>query len=223
MRNIAIIKKYWDSYYKANNLTKKESSFAKFCLEFCKNRKINHIIDVGSGNFRDSIFFLKNNFIVTSLDINSEAYNNSKKKLQKFKKKFNFICDEVQNLKKYKLNIKPDMIYARFFIHTIPEKIELQFLKWAYRSLKKDRFFCIETRINLDNEIVKYSKKSLSNNSYEFEKGHFRRLIDTDNFIARIIKLNFKIRYLNISRNFSKIKLNDRIDNPILLRLIVCK
>jgi len=59
MKNIYIIKKYWDNFHKSDTLTKKESNFAKFFLEYLKKKKINHIIDVETGNFRDSFFFSK--------------------------------------------------------------------------------------------------------------------------------------------------------------------
>jgi len=223
VKKVSSIKKYWDNYYKNNYVELKESDFAKFCIKKLKKKKIKHIIDVGSGNFRDSIFFLRNNYNVTALDINNEAYKKNLRKLKKFNKKFRFISDKVQNINKYKFNRKVDAIYARFFIHTISDNAEYQFLKWCHTSLKSNCFLLIETRIILDKEIVKYSTKACSNYTYEFEKGHFRRLIDPDKFAKRIINLGFKIRYLNISRNFSKIKLNNKVDNPILLRMILSK
>lgn len=223
MKKFSFIKKYWDNYYKTNSLGLKESAFAKFCIKELEKKKINHIIDVGSGNFRDSIFFLRNNFNVTALDINNEAYKKNQKKLNQFNKKFRFISDKVQNINKYRFKRKIDAIYARFFIHTISDNVEYQFLKWCHATLKNNCYLFIETRIILDKEITKYATKASSRNTYEFEKGHFRRLINPDRFTKRIINLGFKIKYLNISRNFSKIKLKNKIDNPILLRTILYK
>ena len=132
MKKVSSIKKYWDNYYKNNYVELKESDFAKFCIKELKKKKIKHIIDVGSGNFRDSIFFLRNNYNVTALDINNEAYKKNLRKLKKFNKKFRFISDKVQNINKYKFNRKVDAIYARFFIHTISDNDEYQFLKWCH-------------------------------------------------------------------------------------------
>ena len=222
MINIDLAKKYWDNFYKLNTLTNNESNFANFCHEFTKNKNIFNAIDVGSGNFRDSLYFLKKKMKVTSIDINEEAYIINKKKLNAYKK-FKFICSDISNLKKYKFKKNFDFIYARFFIHTLSIRKEKEFTKWTFLNLSKKGYFCIETRVNLDKEIVKKSNKQISKDYYEFEKGHYRRFIHSDEFISRLLKIGFKIRFANISRDFSKIKIKNKYENPILMRLILTK
>ena len=53
------MKNYWNKYYKLNSLTYKPSDFAKFCHQYLQNNNINFVADIGSGNFRDTFFFLK--------------------------------------------------------------------------------------------------------------------------------------------------------------------
>ena len=64
---------YWDNFYIKKNKIK-ESSFARFVLSKVKKGKIKKsLIDIGCGNGRDSIFFSKNNFCVTGIDISKKA------------------------------------------------------------------------------------------------------------------------------------------------------
>ena len=64
---------YWDNFYIKKNKIK-ESSFARFILGKVGKKGIKKsLIDIGCGNGRDSIFFSKNNFRVTGIDISQKA------------------------------------------------------------------------------------------------------------------------------------------------------
>ena len=51
--------RYWDIYYKNNNVPLEPTSFAKYCLPLIKKKS--NFLELGCGNGRDSIFFARNN------------------------------------------------------------------------------------------------------------------------------------------------------------------
>ena len=72
-------KDYWNKFYKKKKAPQKSSSFAVFCTKFLKDK--NEIIyDLGCGNGRDTVFFLKKNFRCIGFDQSKTIINNNKKK-----------------------------------------------------------------------------------------------------------------------------------------------
>ena len=76
-------KNYWDEYYKLHGGDKEisdPSSFAKFVLKnFFSERKFN-IVELGSGNGRDAIFFACNDHSVIAIDQSTRVINIQKQK-----------------------------------------------------------------------------------------------------------------------------------------------
>ena len=127
---------YWDNFYIKKNKVK-ESSFARFVLsKVGKRRTKKSLIDIGCGNGRDSIFFSKNNFHVTGIDISQKAI---KKNLLFKNKNLSFIKFDIE---KNKTSKKFDIIYCRFFLHTIDENGETKLLH-LINKIKKKKFFSL--------------------------------------------------------------------------------
>ena len=104
--------KYWDKFYK-NFKIEKESKFAIFVYKRLKKLKNKiSIIDIGCGNGRDTIFFIKKKYNIIGVDQSSVIGKNKKFFKKNFRKKN--ICK-----KNLKLDKKFDVVYARFFIHAI--------------------------------------------------------------------------------------------------------
>ena len=201
---------YWDNFYIKKNKIK-ESSFARFVLSKVKKGKIKKsLIDIGCGNGRDSIFFSKNNFCVTGIDISKKAI---KKNLFFKNKNLTFIKFDVE---KNKTSKKFDIIYCRFFLHTINEHGETKLLQLIKRIKKKNSMVCFEFR-NFKDQIFKKYKKRKHNQVVEFEKGHYRRMINPIMFLEKCVKIiNCKMIYFKSSKNLSVVK----YDNPNLSRVI---
>ena len=66
-----INKKYWDGFYKSNNLTIEESSFSKLTYNFIKENNLldNKVLDIACGNGRDTFYFSKMNINSTGIDL----------------------------------------------------------------------------------------------------------------------------------------------------------
>jgi tellurite methyltransferase len=203
--------KYWNSFYKKNT-NYNESSFARFIFKKFKIIKRKKIIDIGCGNGRDSFFFWKKNLDVTGLDISKLAIKNNSSFSNKNLK---FLKHDIN--KKIFLKDKYDYIYSRFFLHAISQIDEKNLLNFINLIKKKNTYCFFEFRNHNDLIFKKKYNQVKHNNLIEFEKGHFRRVIDPNKFIETINKFfKIKIIYYKSSVNLSKVK----NDNPNLSRII---
>ena len=201
---------YWDNFYIKKSKFK-ESSFARFVLSKIKRGRIKKsLIDIACGDGRDSVFFSKNNFHVTGIDISQKAI---KKNLLFKNKNLNFKKFDIE---KNKTSKKFDIIYCRFFLHEIDEHGETKLLNLIKRIKKKNSIICFEFR-NYKDQIFKKYKKRKHNQVVEFEKGHYRRMINPIMFLEKCLKIiKCKMIYHKSSKNLSVVK----YDNPNLSRMI---
>ena len=203
-----ILIKYWNKFYKKNSITK-ESTFAKFTHKRIINKKAK-ILDIGCGNGRDSYFFNKKGFNVTGIDISQKAIEkNSKNKIKNLLfKKFDIGKDKIKD--------KFDIIYCRFFVHTVDNLLENKLITLIKNSKYKGTLVFFEFR-NYNDKIFGNFKAKDHNKVIEFEKGHFRRIIDPKIFKKKFIsKTKSKIIYQKNGINLSIVKK----DNPNLSRMV---
>ena len=202
------LENYWNKYY-SKKISFKHSSFAKFIFKFIKNKKFKTLIDIGCGSGRDSFFFASKGYKVTSVDISKEVIKLNSKKNFSNPKFIKF------NVGKDKLNRKFDIIYSRFFLHAIDEKTENNLIK-IINSIKKNSLICFEFRNDKD-KIFKKFKTTEHNKIIEFEKGHYRRIINSQKIIEKFKKtIKSRLIYERSSKNLSIYK----NDNPNLTRII---
>ncbi len=200
---------YWNNFY-GDKKKFRESSFARFVFKKIKKKKIFKIIDIGCGNGRDSFFFSKKKYNVTGIDISSKAIKENMINENKYLKFLRF------DVEKNKLNKKFDMIYIRFFLHAINTNGEKKLLNLIKNISKKDSLVFFEFR-NWRDTIFGKLKIYKNNEIVEFEKGHYRRIIDPKAFIRLFLnKIESKVLYFKSSKNLSIV----RKDNPNLSRII---
>ena len=200
--------KYWNQFYKKNSISY-ESSFARFTLKKIKTNNCK-VLDIGCGNGRDSYFFNKKGFKVTGIDISKKAIQKNSKVLVKnlIFKKFDIDKDEIK--KKY------DVIYCRFFVHTVSELLENKLINLIKKSKNKGTLVFFEFR-NYKDKIFGDFKTIDHNKIIEFEKGHFRRIIDPKIFLKKFLSATkSKLIYQKSGINLSIVK----NDNPNLSRMI---
>ena len=136
-------KKYWDNYYhrhgKDRSITR-PTSFAKFCLKNFFNRIKLNIVELGSGNGRDAIYFANHNHNVTAIDQSIKAIDiekecldtNIKNKL--LPKALDFVLEDYSQYEK--INI----FYSRFTLHSITKSDEIILLSKVYKNVE---CFCV--------------------------------------------------------------------------------
>ena len=111
---------------------------------------------------------------------------------------------------------KFNLIYVRFFLHAINSKSENKLLQLIDKVSKKKTLIFFEYRTKEDPIFKKGKKLNSSDHFY----GHYRRMIDPEDFKNKLIKkLNYKCIYYKVSSKFA-VKDNER---PIVCRNIFKK
>ena len=212
-------KKYWNNYYQKHGKDKgisKCSSFAQFCLDnFFIDKNLN-IIELGSGNCRDAIFFAHHQHNITAIDQSTTVIDIEKQSLNTgvnqylHPKTLDFVQENYDQYKKI------DAFYSRFTIHSITKDDELVLLPNVYNTLIDDGLFCIEVRTT--NDTLYGVGEHCGDNTF-ITDNHKRRFIDSQIFREQVSVLGFKELYFTEEDNLS-IYNND---NPVLMRLILQK
>ena len=201
-------KSYWNNFYKKFNL-KKPSLFARFVLKKLKRNSL--LLEVGCGNGRDTLFFLKNNINCIAYDISKTAIHQNRKLLNKVFYNKN-ICKKKEKLKKNYF----DYIYARFFLHAINKNEQKFFFINSFITLKTNGFLYLEFR-TINDTLFKKGKK-LSH--YERITDHYRRFINPIDLLKELkVNFNFKVIYCKSSTKFAIFKKQ----KPNVCRLILKK
>jgi len=207
-------KEYWDNFYKKfgkNKEIQEASTFAKFCQEnFLHNKKLT-ILELGSGNGRDAKFFAKMGHKVIAVDQSHEAVKIIK---ESFFDNIKFIEDDFVKMDFSKFDI--DVFYSRFTLHSITEEeCKTVIEKISDYFTKKSGFFAVEARTTKDKLCG--MGKCVGKNAYITD--HYRRFIDSQEFLKNLLSKGFKLLYFIERDNLSIYK----DDNPVLLRAIFKK
>lgn len=165
---------------------KKPSEFAIFC-DNNFNLKNTLIIDFGCGNGRDTIFFHNLGYKVWGVD---EIIPKSKG--------YTFLKrDILEFLRMTDTGRKSGIAYCRFFFHAIDEESENKIL-----DNFKDNFEMVMAEFRSDAE--------------KCDETHYRRLINGNKFLNKLMSRGFKILYFQESRGFSPYGKED----PLLIRVV---
>jgi phosphorylcholine metabolism protein LicD len=190
---------FWkNTYYHKNKITLENSTFSEFISERLNPGQ--KILDICSGNGRDSLFFKKMGLIVHSFDINSPdgakemGIHHKKLDLLKKSKFFSYVPNFF------------DHVYCRFVLHSIPENLEDYILANSNWCLKKEGLLYIEVRSD---------KGYVSKSSDQ----HYRRLVNLKTLKDKLKNLNFDIVTEKEDSGLSKYKKDD----PVLIRIIARK
>lgn len=170
-------KEYWDNYYKEKVTPDFPSSFAEYCVRRIPY-KTTKILDVGCGNGRDSLYFGDKfpSINVVGVDYSIEAVN---KINLAGKSNVRAICHDLNEDRSIIDWISPDVIYCRFFLHTIELKLQKQLLR---KFLNNANCIFIECRSINDKDKTKYGQKMIfpEGNTNYFGDDHYRRLVNPD-------------------------------------------
>lgn len=209
------MKNYWDSYYSNKKIKFEPSNFVKQIIKKKFINKESIVIELGCGDGRDTIFFSKKVKKIYAFDKSIKIINKNKKLLSSNKNKNIFfgIGDIKNNIifdKIKKINFS--IVYARFFLHAISEKLENRLLNKLKLISPSNSHICLEFRTTKDKLMRKGKKIS----RYERLTDHYRRFINVKEFIKKIEKNNFEIIEIKQGINLSKFG----SDNPHICRLI---
>ena len=206
---------YWNKFYKIKDKRILSSNFAKFIKKKIINKKSN-ILEIGTGNGRDAFYFSKYCKSVIAIDQSKIAIRNNRLRAKQLViKNLTFKSLSLNNFIKIKKKNLINLIYARFFIHSVNQKKENFFLKKLIDFNNQKPLIVLEFRTTKD----KLMKKGKKISKFERYTDHYRRFIETKKFEKKIKDMGFIIIYKKLGINLSKTK----NDNPHLCRIIFKK
>lgn len=192
---------YWNDYYASSQVKLlPPSQFAAFIAS--EVTKDFHILDVGCGNGRDSLFFSSQGYKVVGIDRSDAAIDNCRAAADARGLNAGFHCAGVDELPAYDMSDLPTgnavLVYARFFLHALPEELEDKLLTWIVSLSEKCAVrFAAEFRTDKDASLPKSTSE------------HYRRYINPNDFLAKLIRAGFKIDYSVEGFGFAKYKNDD--------------
>lgn len=214
IKNIEVNKSYWDNFYQSNF----KHTPSQFCV--CVLTEIPEnalIVELGSGNGRDSLYFASQGHQTVALDLSHEAIESCKKEsAEKNIKHTTFIQADLSNFEdisqavssaRTKTSGNDIVFYSRFVMHSLDDNQEIQFLKNLSACMKVGEQIYFEFRSKEDAQLDKHFG------------GHYRRYVDTDIFIQRLVDLGLKINYELLGQGMAKYKEED----PFVIRIIAEK
>ena len=179
---------------------------------FFVDQKIN-IVELGSGNGRDAIFFAHHHHNVIAIDQSSAAIKLERQKLDKEISQYlhpvtlDFVSENYIEYKDI------NAFYSRFTMHSITKNDEEVLLPKIYSALSDDGLFCVEARTI--NDPLCGIGENCGDNTF-INNGHKRRFIDSQIFRDQLSELGFEELYFTEEDNLSIHK----DDNPVLMRII---
>ena len=204
-------REYWNKYYEnIKNQNIVPSGFAVVVNERLADNS--HVLELGCGNGRDSLYFIEKGHRVTAIDASDLAIDNLNG-LTADNDNALFVCDDFVKCRAL-YQMKYDCIYSRFTLHAITEEQEDELLSNVKEALNPDvGIFCIEARTTKDEIFGK--GQEVAHNAYIYNE-HFRRFLDVNEFREKLQKLGFRIESIEEAQGFSKTADSD----PVLMRVV---
>ncbi|MCF6300790.1 MAG: class I SAM-dependent methyltransferase [Proteobacteria bacterium] len=213
-KNIDLNKTYWDNFYKSNF----KNTPSQFCV--CVLTELDPsavVVELGSGNGRDSLFFASQGHITVAMDLSHQAITSCKRdaKARKVNHTSFFQGDlskqaDVESTIKHareKSGGKNIIFYSRFVMHSLDDQQENAFLQNLSNTLQTGELIYFEFRSAEDAGLDKHFG------------GHFRRYVKVDEFKKRLAQGGLEIEYEIIGQGMAKYKEED----PFVARIIAKK
>jgi SAM-dependent methyltransferase len=204
-------KKYWDDYYRQTSSSKMQPSptqFAVFVERFLSSGS--SILEVGSGNGRDLNYFISRGYFVHGTDFSEHPLKDIKNiKFSQLDYANSLAVSEFSNVTKESF----DCFYARFLFHAVSEVPQSNLINMARKILKKNGLFCAEFRVA--GESMYDKKRNWC--EVELTGDHYRRPINSDEFIMELSENGFCIEYSAIGSGFAYHAVGD---DPVVMRII---
>ncbi len=158
---------YWANFYAHTEYTSGSTFFDQMvALDGVPGR----VIDLGCGDGRDSYAFAAAGFSVLGIDRSHVAVAHAGKKAEQLDhtEVARFVACDVSDVERLRTTLKseidlagdrPELFYARFFLHSIPESVQEGLLCEIAALARADDWFAAEFRTDQDASAVKVHQK----------------------------------------------------------------
>ena len=201
---------YWNEYYRQKLAEDQPSLFAQYVFKSLYEGE--SLIDLGSGNGRDALYFCRNGICVTAMDQSETGISMIS---EAEPKNIRSICGDITKASSY-LDSEYDNAYSRFVIHALTEEQQRDFIKDVRQILKQNGRFWIEVRSVLDTLFGK--GEPAGRNAY-IHDGHFRRFIVLGELVKELEANGFEVLSADEKAGFAPY----RGDDPPVIRVMARK
>lgn len=158
-------KKFWKGVWKGS-LVQTPNLFAKRASILMQKKKKKHILDLGCGDGRDSLYFAKKGFTV-------EAFDFSESGIQSLKKKNPNIKSSVGDIRKLRFKKNSfDAIYAHLSLHYFSDKETKKIFLKLHSMLKDEGLLFVKCK-STDDVLFGKGKKIAENMYHSGHTRHF--------------------------------------------------
>lgn len=216
-KNRTLEKTYWDKFY-ASWVINVPSQFGVFVATELLDKNI--VVEFGSGNGRDSLYFATLGHIVVAMDISKEAIQkcNSSVDTQGIEHaefiegdiaKSEDVKEAISIAREYANKEGTNLVfYSRFVMHTLDDDQEKSFLSSLFSVMRPGEKVYFEFRSQEDSSLLKHYGN------------HFRRYVDAIRFTKDLTNdYDMDIDYRIIGQGMAKYKEED----PFVARIIATK
>lgn len=211
-KDVSVEKDYWNNFYSRFNI----SHPSQFCvMTAIEADRSCPIVEFGCGNARDSIYFATHGYKVYACDLSKDAIEKNAEKNSSIDGLDFEVVDAsaedqvraVVEKARTASGAANVTVYTRFFLHSIDQTQENQFLAALAEVLGAGDKLYFEYRCSMDEKLDKVHGKE-----------HYRRYVDTPAMLEGLTKLGFAVEYEMTGRGMAKYKVEDPFVSRVILR-----
>lgn len=205
---------YWNDFYKRHF----KHTPCQFCVSVLTEIDPHTtVVEFGSGNGRDAIYFASQGHKTVAMDLSPEAIASCERELARRQVAHAFFLrgdvtnkqhvDDMMAVARSKETHGKMIFYSRFVMHTLDDNQEDRFLNIVSTAMLPDERLYLEFRSKEDAKLSKHYGN------------HFRRYIDTDLFQKKLTQNHpFSVDYTITGQGMAKFKQEDPVVSRIIAR-----
>lgn len=206
---------YWDEFYRGRLAVGFPSPFAEFCRSHFLD-DTSHLLELGPGNGRDAFYFYDHGHQVTGVDLSASAVDLCRARAADAPHpgRLRFECGDFSRLDPAD-HPDIDAVYSRFTMHSIDAEAEQRVIDFAWDALPTGGQLLVEARSTNDPLYGKGTPVG----EHEFVTDHYRRHLDAQAFIHRVLGRGFQLHFFQESAGLAPFQDED----PVVVRIAVVR